>query len=322
MDALATMENLSLAANLSDCFLVQHITGSTPSLFFYLTIIVIAIPSNTFSLYVSWQHIRQKNELGVFLFNLALCDMIFTLGLTLWVDFLWRGVWTHGSRLCVICVCFVHTNFYTSEALLCCIAVNRYLAVVHPLKYVKFRKMGTAVAVSVAIWVLVLCFSAATIKWRDLYNEDTMTSLCFDLFLPMSESQICGNLTRFFLGFIAPVAVVLFTTWGTCAAVNTNQATKEQERKRISKLLALVLFSLMLCFGPLHVLMLVRTFLSDCSSFQWLFYPYRISIAISSLNCLADPLLYCFVTRTGQANVSQVILFLQGKKRSNDESIA
>ncbi|XP_076013569.1 G protein-coupled receptor 65 [Genypterus blacodes] len=314
------MENSSLFANHSKCFPDDSMERRRWFLFYYLAIIITAIPSNSFSLYVSWQHIRQKNELGVYIFNLALSDLTFSIGLSLWSDFLWKGVWVHGGSACVLSVNLLFTNFYTSDALLCCIAIDRYLAVVHPLKYTSLRKVGSAVVVSVAIWVLVICFNVATITWEDSYHEYSMTSLCFDIALSVSKNLVRVNSVRFLVGFVIPVLLVLYSSWGICKAVRSNRATEGQERRRVSKLLGVVLLCLVICFGPVHVMMLVRV-LMDCRNAAWLLYPYKISIAISTLNCLVDPLLYCFITKTGKANVSQVVHFIQGKKRGNDEGV-
>ncbi|XP_019953439.1 G protein-coupled receptor 65 [Paralichthys olivaceus] len=321
MNLTSVMDNFTLVANHSDCNSVDNIFRRRSFLFFYMAIIITAIPSNAFSLYVSWQHIRQKNELGVYLFNLALSDLTFTVGLSLWLDFLWKGVWNHGGYMCLLSVYSLFTNFYTSEAFLCCVAIDRYLAVVHPLKCASLRKVGTAAAVSVAIWVLVMCFNAATITWEDSYLENNKSYVCFDTFLPLSENLFRANMLRFFLGLVVPVLLVVFSTWGICMAVKSNQATEEQERKRISRLLTVVLLCLLFCFGPIHVMMLLRALVYHCTDVAWFLYPYKISIAISSLNCLADPLLYCFITRTGQKNVNQVVLFFQGKKRSKHEGV-
>ncbi|XP_020508333.1 psychosine receptor [Labrus bergylta] len=321
MTTTSAMENFTVATNHSDFYSVDSSSRRKPFLVFYVATIITAIPSNAFSLYVSLQHIRQKNELGVYLFNLALSDLTFSIGLSLWLDFLWRGVWAHGGYVCVLSVYSLYTNFYTSDALLCCIAFDRYLAVVHPFKYTFLRKVDTAVGVSVAIWVLVVCFNAATITWEDSYYEDSKFSQCFDIFRPLSESMFRANLARFFLGFICPVVLVVFFTRGLCEALKTNQSTEEQERKQMSKLLTVILLCIVLFFGPVHIIMLVRAFVNDCRYLAWFIYPYKISVAISSLNCLADPLLYCFITRTGKENVNQFVLLFHIKKRNKDDGV-
>lgn len=315
------MENLSQAtANYSDCFLVDNASRKRVFLFFYLFIIITAIPSNIFSLVVAWNHIRQKNELGVYLFNLALSDLSYTVGLFAWTDFLWKGVWMHGAFLCVLSLNILFTNFYTSEALLCCISVDRYLAVVHPFKYVHLRKVSTAAGVSVAIWTVVVGFNAAAIRLEDSYYENEQFSLCLSVFLPMSEHVARATVARFCLGFVIPVSLMVFTSWRICMAVESNQATDQQEWRHVSRLMIVILLCLVICFGPVHVVMLLQMLADDCKSALWLLYLDKISVAVSSLNCIADPFVYCFVTRTGMANIKRLLFFFRGKRRSTGES--
>ncbi|KAM9354842.1 psychosine receptor-like [Pholidichthys leucotaenia] len=318
MNSLSATEILSHATNHSECYLSDNLSTGFFKIY-YLSVIIIAIPSNIFFLCVSWHHIRQKNELGVFMLNLALSDLTFTVGLSFNLDFLWHGTWIHGGYVCVLSIYILFTNFYISEAFLCCIAVNRYLAVVHPLKYTSLKKVGTAAAVSVTIWVLVVCFNVTTIAWEDSYKENKKFSACFAFSLPLTDSLTNAIRIRFFLGFVVPFLLVFFSTWGIYAAVKSNQATDQQERKKISIISTVTLLSLLFCFGPIHVTMLLMTLVDkeNCRHFLWLTHPHRICAAISVLNCLADPLLYCFITRTGKARVNEVVLFLRGRKENN-----
>ncbi|XP_052351623.1 psychosine receptor-like [Oncorhynchus keta] len=291
MNSTVGMENFSLSTTYDPdklCNPADYPKERWPFLFMYLVIIIIGIPSNSFFLYVSWQHIRKRNTLGIYLFNLALSDLLFT--------------------------------FYTSDGLLCCIALNRYLAVVHPLKYPILRRLDTAVMISVAIWVLVISFNTSTIIWTDSYNSDEQRAMCLDVF-PLRDSLLQVSVAHFVLGFLFPVLLVSFCCRGICVAVRANQATEEQERRHVSQLLVMVLLTLVLCFGPIHVMMLLRGLLEHCGSPSWLFLPYKVSMAISALNSVADPFLYCFITRLGKTNVTQVVHYLQRKRKGNGQKV-
>ncbi|XP_051578912.1 G-protein coupled receptor 4-like isoform X2 [Myxocyprinus asiaticus] len=135
-----------------DCYQSAHLEKKL-FIALHLTVILIGTPSNLFFLYVSCQHIRNKNELGVYLFNLALSDLLFIMCLPVWIQFTLYDKWLYSSTVCTACIFLLFTNFYMSAILLCCIAVDRYLAVVHPLKFCTFRKRQTAVQNCSAVWV-------------------------------------------------------------------------------------------------------------------------------------------------------------------------
>lgn len=314
----SVLGNLSMVTNYLNCDEADSATRKKISLFFYTAVMILGIPSNVFSLYVAWQHIRQKNELGVYLFSLALSDLSFLISLSMWLDFLRRGIWVHGNFTCILTVSILFCNFYTSVALLCCIAIDRYLAVVHPFKYHFLRTVGTATVVTVAISVVMVCFMVTTLTQEGVYNGNDGFSTCFKALLPLPRHVVQINITRFFLGFLLPVLLVVFSTWRICEALESSQATKKEERKQISRLLTVVLLCLLICFGPIHVTTLLLTVVTDCKYGALLLYLEKISVAISSLNCLADPFLYCFITRSGKKQVNQVVLFFQVKKRSKD----
>ncbi|XP_056624389.1 psychosine receptor-like [Triplophysa dalaica] len=274
----------------------------------YLAVIVLGIPSNIFFLFVSCQHIRQKNELGVYLFNLALSDLLFIACLPVWLQFMLNDQWIHGEAACTVCIFLLFTNFYTSAVLLSCIAVDRYLAVVHPLKFCTFRKRKMAVTVSVTAWIFTAVFNAITVNLDSVYDKENQ--VCLDVH-PLPKMQMRVNIARLIIGFLIPAAVVGFCCWQICLDVKRNRTLGSTERRRVFKLLGSVLLTLYICFGPVHIIMVLKGLVEICPHPNWLLISYKLSILLSTLNCLADPLLYCFMSRVGQASASNALHILR-----------
>ncbi|XP_051724513.1 psychosine receptor-like isoform X1 [Ctenopharyngodon idella] len=273
----------------------------------HLAVVLIGIPSNVFFLFVSYRLIRQKNELGVYMFNLALSDLLFILCLPVWIQFTLHDTWFYGKTACVVCVFLLFTNFYTSAILLSCIAVDRYIAIVHPLQFREFRKRRIAFSVSIAAWIFAVAFNAITVHPNSVYYEDENYSVCLDI-IPLSDIQKRVNVARFAVGFLIPALVVGFCYWQIYSDIKKNQTLGSMERRHVFKLLGGILLTLYLCFGPLHIMMVLRVLLENCPYPNWLFIGYKATVFLSMLNCLADPLLYGLLSRTGQASASNLLL--------------
>ncbi len=298
--------NNSSSNETDDCYPASHEKMLFVGL--HLAVILIGIPSNVFFLFVSYRLIRQKNELGVYLFNLALSDFLFIMCLPVWVQYGIYDVWPHGKTMCVVCVFLLFTNFYTSAVLLSCIAVDRYIAIVHPLQFCTFRKRKTAASVSVAAWIFTVVFNAMTMHPDSIYDEKNL--ICLDLY-PLPQRQKKVNVARFVVGFLIPALVVGFCYWRIYLDVKRNQMLGSMERRHVFRLLGCISLTLYFCFGPVHIMMVLRVLLESCPYPNWLFIGYKVSTFLSMLNCLADPLLYCFTSRTGQASASNVLLILR-----------
>ncbi|XP_076834365.1 G protein-coupled receptor 65 [Brachyhypopomus gauderio] len=280
------------------------------NLFFFslhLFVILFGIPSNAFSLYISYRHIKQKNELGIYLFNLAFSDLCLIAGLPMWMEFSYYDHWRHDKTVCTVCVFLLYTNYYTSSVLLSCIAIDRYLGVVHPFNFLLLRKPSTAVVITATVWTFIVAFNYMTIFPQAIY--DSSSGVCLDVF-PLSQRQKRVHVARFVIGFMLPALVVAFCYWRIGVEVRANQATGLPERRQVFRLLGAMLLSLFICFGPVHIMLLLRAVFEECRPPVWLFLLYKISAALSCLNCLADPFLYCFITKTGQASINQAFLRL------------
>lgn len=171
--------------------------------------------------------------------------------------------------------------------------------------------MLTAVLVSAIVWIIEIVANSAPLFHDELFQDRFNHTFCFEKY-PMQDWVAGMNLYRAFLGFLAPWTAMLVAYRGILAAVRCNVSTERQEKAKIQRLALSLILIVLLCFGPYHGLLLVRSIMflrkpCDCGSEESLFAAYHVSLALTSLNCVADPILYCFVNEGARHDVGRAL---------------
>ncbi|KAK1154495.1 G-protein coupled receptor 4-like [Acipenser oxyrinchus oxyrinchus] len=278
----------------------------------YIIVIVIGLPTNCLALWAAYLQVKQKNELGIYLMNLSIADLLYIATLPLWIDyFLHHDNWIHGQESCKLFGFIFYTNIYVSIAFLCCISVDRYLAVAHPLKFAKIRRVKTAIAVSLVVWTVEVVANSAPLFHDELFRDRYNHTFCFEKY-PMEGWVAKMNLYRVFVGFLFPWMLMLFSYQRILKAVKGNVSTEKQEKAKIKRLALSLIVIVLFCFAPYHVILLSRSTIylikpCDCSFEEKVFTAYHVSLALTSLNCVADPILYCFVNEGARSDVTKAL---------------
>nr|XP_056708095.1 psychosine receptor [Euleptes europaea] len=276
----------------------------------YSILVIISIPANATSLYVSCCQVKKKNELGIYLFSLSLADLLYTLTLPLWIYYAQNeDNWTLPHHLCTAMAFFKYLNYYTSSGFLTCISIDRYLAVVYPLRFHYLRTRRFAFFVAVIIWVFEIVSNSKILYEQDIFQEyGTRHTLCYDTY-PLEQWQAKLNIYRVCLGYAIPLAIMVFCYQKIYQAVKNNQATEDRDKKKIKDLLLTIVITFFLCFTPYHVVLLLRSIyeLDNCPFADRMYEPYRITTALTNLNCILDPILYCFASEAGRTDVQNML---------------
>ncbi|NXS62954.1 PSYR protein, partial [Brachypteracias leptosomus] len=296
--------------------------------FVYSIVMVISIPINCISLCASCIQVKKKNELAVYIFSLSLADLLYCLILPLWIDYAWSGDnWRHSALLCQISAFLMYMNFYTSTAFLACISVDRYLALVHPLKLQHLRTRRFSLIVSIIVWILESILNLVILVKKEVFNDPcnfTDHTLCYDKYpLEWWQSQI--NLFRICSGYLVPLIIIMFCYHKIYQVVRCNQATVDEEKKKVRKLILSITVTFIVCFTPYHIVLLIRSikepYTSDLKVLQLMYKVYRITQALTSLNCIADPILYCFVSETARTDIWNLLrCYLCLRKHEGDQA--
>ncbi|MEQ2288604.1 hypothetical protein AMECASPLE_024392 [Ameca splendens] len=275
----------------------------------YILVLVVGVPSNLYSLYHAALQLKQRNELGVYLLNLTVSDLLYQASLPLWLQYIFQDDdWQYREWLCQLCGFLLYENIYISIGFLCCISLDRYLAVVHPLRFISLRSMTAAWIVSGIIWMKEIAVGVVFFRHKEVTRDRTNQSVCFEHY-PMRPWEYPINYYRFTIGFLFPLAILSISYLCVLRAVGRSAGTQPDQKTRIRQLVSSTILIFLVCFSPYHIFLLIRTlFERECSFITGIFNYYHLSLLLTTLNCVADPALYCFVSESARRGLYRVFV--------------
>ncbi|KAJ1084733.1 hypothetical protein NDU88_004879 [Pleurodeles waltl] len=272
----------------------------------YSLVFILGLVGNIIAL---WYFISTKtttSPANVFMVNLATIDLIFVL--TLPCKIVYHALdnnWIFGEALCKITGSLFFANLYGSTLFLTCICLDRYLAVVHPIKALTLKKPLYRIIASVVIWaILGGAILYLTLRGPLTSKFENGNIACLENFSSDSwKGRISGvSLFAAVVGFILPLVVIIICypliarkLLETSGPRNSSQLAKKKALRTVLVVLAVFL----ICFVPYHVIQLIHTLrrinvFSSCRLIQFTYKARRVTMALTSLNSCLDPLVYYF----------------------------
>lgn len=272
----------------------------------YILAFIFGLVFNVVTICPIWQQMRRQNVLGIFLLNLAISDILFLLTMPLWINYYRQDHhWKFGVVSCSVAGFFYYSNMYISIFLLCCISVDRCLVVTYPLHFKTHRTARYAwvqcsgvYVVVVVLHVMVLILDDLKDAHDDKYNNDR----CYETY-PMEKPVALFNMIRVGIGFLLPLLVLAVSYWRVLATVGRSPGLSAQAKRKIRLLSFGVIGIFSICFAPYHILLLTRSLVfyrseleNYCDFEQKMHFYFSCTLALSSLNCVVDPVLYVLVS--------------------------
>lgn len=278
---------------------LKEIQAPTTNLYLpvlYLLAFIVGLPSNLLAL---WVLVFRTKPLPstVLLINLTVSDCLLLLVLPFRIVYHFQGNnWGLGEAFCRVVMAVFYGNMYGSICCLALVALDRYIALVHPFGARTLRSRRVSLYMTAAVWAVVLAAMLPLLVSRQTYMLDELQiTTCHDA-LPEAahESYFMPYFTTLFACcFVLPFAVVLYCH---AAVLRTLLA----ERKRYGhavRVTVLVLLVFIVCVLPSNVLLLLTYADSSLDGDgEDIYVPYMISLAVCSFNSCIDPFIFYFVS--------------------------
>ncbi|XP_075386156.1 G-protein coupled receptor 35-like [Tenrec ecaudatus] len=256
------------------------------------TLLVLGLLLNGLALWVLCCRLPQWTETRVYMTNLAAADLCLLCSMPFMLHSMKRQ---EDTLLCQLSQAIYLVNRYMSISLVTAIAVDRYLALRHPLRARGLRSPRQAATVCALLWALVT--SSLVLRWVLGTQEG---SFCF------SSSSKKSSTTLFsLLGFYLPLALLVFCSLQVLLSLARRPTTDPAQAEATCKAARMVWANLVVfvvCFLPLHVVLTVHLGMvsPSCawrSRFRCLIY---FTSRLSDANCCLDAICYYYMAKEFQ----------------------
>ncbi|KAJ0022080.1 hypothetical protein NQD34_009570 [Periophthalmus magnuspinnatus] len=283
----------------------------------YILAFILGLIFNFLTLGPIIQQVWRKNVLGIFLLSLSISDLLFIFTMPLWINYYKQDHhWKLGPLSCSIAGFFYYSNMYISIFLLCCISVDRCLVVTYPLRSKTHRTSCYAWLQCLGVYTIVTLLHGMVLYYDDLsdaHDEVNGNDRCYETF-PMTDAIVLFNMIRVGIGFVLPLLILALSYWKILATVGQSPGLSVQAKRKVRLLSFGVIGIFSVCFAPYHILLLVRSLVfynssttdyssSYCQFEQKMHFYFSCTLALSSLNCVVDPVLYVLVSNGVQNEV-------------------
>ncbi|KAI5102062.1 platelet-activating factor receptor, partial [Silurus meridionalis] len=285
---------------------------------FYGVVFVIGLVANVYALYVL-NHMRESkamNEIRIYMTNLTVADLLFVCVLPFWINYyINRGDWMYSDFFCRINGALFFINTYCSVLFLTVISINRYWAVTRPLVAASSDCWRRGVITSVIVWVVTLAAASYNLATPGLQRDDhANVSRCFEGYHNNTSSKLPVIVIHFLiigLFFTVFLLVVFCNMLIACTLLSQPISQPRSStgrrphgtKRRALRMLCAVVGVFVICFIPHHVVQgpwtLAVLNMTDWSqeTKQYLNDAHQVTLLLMGLNCILDPIVYCFSTR-------------------------
>ncbi|XP_061585876.1 tachykinin receptor 3a [Cololabis saira] len=266
----------------------------------YSCVLAVAVFGNLVVMWIILAHKRMRTVTNYFLLNLAFSDASMAAFNTL-INFVYaaHGEWYFGKTYCKFHNFFPVTSVFASIYSMTAIAVDRYMAIIHPLKPRLSAKATTGAIVCIWSLAVVLAFPLCYFSTTRLLRKRT---ICYVAWPRMEDDPFMYHIIVTALVYVLPLVVmgitytiVGLTLWGgeIPGDSSDNYHGQLQAKRKVVKMMIIVVVTFALCWLPYHVYFIVVGLNKDLSRWKYIQQVYLSVLWLAMSSTMYNPIIYC-----------------------------
>ncbi|XP_048203364.1 somatostatin receptor type 4 [Perognathus longimembris pacificus] len=273
----------------------------------YALVCLLGLVGNALVIFVILRYAKMKTATNIYLLNLAIADELFMLSVPFVASSAALRHWPFGSVLCRAVLSVDGLNMFTSVFCLTVLSVDRYVAVVHPLRAATYRRPSVAKLINLGVWLASLLVTLPIAVFADTKPARDGQAVACNLHWPHPAWSAVFVVYTFLLGFLLPVLAIglcylLIVGKMRAVALRAGWQQRRRSEKKITRLVLMVVAVFVLCWMPFYVVQLLNLFVTSLNATI-----NHVSLILSYANSCANPILYGFLSDNFRRSFQRVL---------------
>ncbi|XP_028830070.1 somatostatin receptor type 5 isoform X2 [Denticeps clupeoides] len=307
--ALPPLAEGNYSANISDQSIPFQGSSSLVTAVISLTVFLVGLVGNTLAIYVVLRYAKMKTVTNIYILNLAVADELYILGLPFLTTQNVLSYWPFGTFLCRVVMTTDALNQFTSIFCLTVMSIDRYLAVVHPIRSTHWRRPRVARVVSVAVWAVSFVVVLPVVIFSDV--QDTFNSCNMNWPEPHNVWSTAFILYMALLGFFGPLLVICLCYLLIVVKVKSSGARagftkRRRSERKVTRMVVVIVVVFVLCWLPFYIINIVNlvVILPENNAVAGIYF---FAVILLYVNSCANPLLYGFLSDNFKQSFRKVL---------------
>ncbi|XP_037530858.1 tachykinin receptor 3a isoform X4 [Nematolebias whitei] len=268
----------------------------------YSSVLAVAVFGNLIVIWIILAHKRMRTVTNYFLLNLAFSDASMAAFNTL-INFIYaaHGEWYFGEAYCKFHNFFPVTSVFASIYSMTAIAVDRYMAIIHPLKPRLSAKVTTGIIGCIWSLAVVLAFPLCYFSTTRVLPRRTICYVAWPRYNLCDFSKVYHIIVTA-LVYVLPLVVmgitytiVGVTLWGgeIPGDSSDNYHGQLRAKRKVVKMMIIVVVTFALCWLPYHVYFIVTGFNKRLVKWKYIQQVYLSVLWLAMSSTMYNPIIYC-----------------------------
>ncbi|ENN72174.1 hypothetical protein D910_08482 [Dendroctonus ponderosae] len=299
----------------------------------YAGMVIVATGGNLIVIWIVLAHKRMRTVTNYFLLNLSVADtMVSTLNVTFNYVYMLYSHWPFGELYCKISQFIAVLSVCASVFSLMSISIDRYMAIMTPLK----PRMGRMVTLVLALstWVLGIIIGMPSLlyykTYKDTYSNGEERVICYPEWPDgISNESLYEyynvnfpdsfNVIFLVITYLVPILSMTYTyarigieLWGSQSIGECTQRQMDniKSKRRVVKMMMVVVIIFAVCWLPYQLYFIIIAYYPKITRSKYIQETFLAIYWLAMSNSMYNPIIYCWMNARFRRGFKQFFSWL------------